>query len=319
MYGTWQRSGGSILKNILITGGMGFLGYNLAKFFNQLGYTIYGIGHYHSTTLLHNTPFKEWKTAPINLDELKNMEIEKLDYVFHCGGSGSVGQSFTYPMLDYQKTVSGTLHIFEYLRIYHPNAHIIYPSSVAVIGTTNEEKISEKTQGKPISPYGYHKKIAEEICEEYSQIFNIKSSIIRLFSIYGLGNKKQFLWDCVQKIKKNTREKQINLFGTGEEIRDYIHILDVAEIFESIIKYQTSFFEIYNGGSGEGKKIKDLASLIASIMEFEGKIVFEQTNHQGDPQCYLADIQKISSTLGFQPKQNFIEQLNGYIQWAKKQ
>lgn len=298
---------------------MGFLGYNLACFFSKAGYTVYGIGHHQDAYLSSDIIFKKWKTASISFNELQNMGIKQLDYVFHCGGSGTVGSSFLNPSLDYHKTVNGTHQICEYLRLYHPNAHLIYPSSVAVIGNINKKRITEDDRGNPISPYGYHKKIAEQICEEYAKIFGIKTSIIRLFSVYGIGLKKQFLWDCIQKIKNGFSKKQINLLGTGEEIRDYIHIWDVIQIFAGAIKQQKTILEYYNGGSGEGQNIKDIASQIASILNFDGEIIFEKTNHQGDPKCYLADTKKLSQTLNFKPQQKFLEQLEKYISWAKDQ
>lgn len=298
---------------------MGFLGYNLAEFFKQNNCIIYGIGHCNTPTPSTNKIFEIWKNASISLSELQKMNIQHLDYVFHCGGSGLVGESFLDPAYDFYKTVEGTRQICEYLRLYHPNAHLIYPSSVAVIGSSDSKKIDEKTIGTPISPYGYHKKIAEEICQEYSQFFNIKTSIIRLFSVYGIGLKKQFLWDCVQKIRQNINNDEIYLFGTGEEIRDYIHIQDVIQIFQKIIENQVGIFEIYNGGSGEGQKIKKIATHIANLLDFHGKIVFEKSNHRGDPQCYLADIQKTSELLHFKTRSIFIEQLDRYVSWAKKQ
>ena len=115
------------------------------------------------------------------------------------------------------------------MRVYNPKAQLIYPSSPAVQGEHTNTPIKEDYVGKPASPYGYHKKIVEDLCQSYSEKYSLKISVVRLFSVYGNGLKKQLLWDAYNKIRYSSKE--VEFWGTGEETRDFIHIEDVLIFF----------------------------------------------------------------------------------------
>lgn len=303
------------MKTILITGAKGFLGSNICKHFKQKGYTTYGIGHGGlSVEESHEVGLDYWKKDDISIASILEFN-QTFDVIVHCGGSGSVGFSVEHPYDDFRKTVDGTLEVLEYMRLHNPNAHLIYPSSPAVQGECEDKPIQEDYIGKPASPYGYHKKIAEDLCQSYSEKYNLKVSIIRLFSVYGIGLKKQLLWDAYHKIQD--AKEEVVFWGTGEETRDFIHISDVIHIIEKLID-KSENFTVINGGTGIKHTIKNVVEMIRDIINKDVKIKFNGQVNVGNPVYYWADIQKLDQ-LDYKPSKQLEQELKNYVEWVKNQ
>lgn len=301
-------------KKILITGAKGFLGSNIVKHFKNLGYETYGIGHGGlSVEESKEIGLDYWKKDDLSIKSILEFE-QTFDVIVHCGGSGSVGFSIEHPYDDFKKTVDGTLEVLEYMRVHNPNAHLIYPSSPAVQGECEDKPIKEEYIGKPASPYGYHKKIAENLCQSYSEKFGLKVSIVRLFSVYGNGLKKQLLWDACNKIMKATDD--VVFWGTGEETRDFIHIDDVIKIIEKLISIKDKYL-VVNGGSGEKHTIHDIVYKIKKLLNSDCNIQFNNRVNKGNPIYYWADIEKLNE-IASPHNVSLNNGLEKYVEWAKE-
>ena len=299
-------------KRILITGAKGFLGSNIAKHFKSLGYETHGIGHGSLSVAESNEiGLDYWKQGDISTDSIAELN-QIFDLIIHCGGSGSVGFSIENPYEDFKKTVNGTLEVLEYMRLYNPKAHLIYPSSPAVQGEHPTSPINEEYTGNPVSPYGYHKKMTEDLCRSYSEMFGLKISVIRLFSVYGIGLKKQILWDACHKITDATDD--VEFWGTGNEIRDFIHIDDVISIIKELINVEDRF-TIVNGGTGKSYTIKHIVEMIKSLLQKNLEIHFNQKVNLGNPVYYCADTTKLK-TLGIKITKDLEQEIAQYISWA---
>lgn len=262
------------MKKVLITGAYGFLGRYAAKKFKQENWDVSGIGH----GKWHESEYKKWGLdhwyeTTITFEALININM-KFDLIVHCGGSGSVGFSYANPYEDFQKSVQSTLSLLEYIRLQCKECHFIYPSSPAVLGSLGDRPIHEDEVSDPVSPYGFHKKTAEELCFSYHKNFGIKTSIIRYFSIYGEGLQKQLLWDACTKIKN--ADDQAQFFGTGDETRDWVNVVDAAELIYLMHESSgsQSTVNIVNCGSGEKMTVRDTLSLLVSLYQKEVKVVF---------------------------------------------
>ena len=300
-------------KKILITGAKGFLGSNVAKHFKNLGYETYGIGHGGlSVEESKEIGLDYWKKDHISIKSILEFE-QTFDVIVHCGGSGSVGFSIEYPYDDFKKTVDGTLEVLEYMRVHNPNAHLIYPSSPAVQGEHPDTPIKEEYIGKPASPYGYHKKIAEDLCQSYSEKYNLKVSIIRLFSVYGNGLKKQLLWDACKKLQ-NAKDEVV-FWGTGEETRDFIHIDDVLIIVDILLK-QDERFILINGGTGVKHSIKDVVEMIRDLDTPSVEIQFNNQINTGNPIYYWANTQKLDK-YKIKFTKRLESEIKNYVYWVK--
>lgn len=303
------------MKKVLITGAKGFLGRNIANHFYKMGYETYGIGH--GDLFVDECKaigLKYWIKSELTIDALKELN-QNFELIVHCGGSGSVGFSIESPYKDFKKTVDGTLEVLEYMRLYNPYAQFIYPSSPAVQGEHPDKPIKEDFIGKPASPYGYHKKIAEDLCRSYSEKYGLTIKIIRLFSVYGNGLQKQLLWDACQKLMQ--AHIDVEFWGTGAETRDFIHIDDVLSLMDAVIAIDECF-TIVNGGSGEKHTISGVIELIKKMLPSVSNITFNNQTNIGNPIYYWADTTKLNR-LNWSPNISFENGVKNYIKWVKNQ
>lgn len=301
-------------RTALVTGGFGFLGRAVARKLKELGYRVIGIGHGRwgpQEALAHG--FDVWLDAVVSLSSLATLE-EQFDLVVHCAGSGSVGYSQTNPLQDFYKTVHSTVDLLEYLRLNESRALLVYPSSAGVYGAKDDKPIKESDALNPISPYGYHKKIAEEIMASYSRNFGVRVAIIRFFSIYGPGLTKQLLWDA--SIKLSTAEGEAGFWGTGEETRDWIHLADATELIATMSR-SAEPFSIVNGASGVRVTVRTVLDMLKEALGVDANITFNGAERPGDPRFYHADIANLRR-LGLAPTVALADGLKSYAAWFKK-
>jgi UDP-glucose 4-epimerase len=305
------------MKTTLITGAYGFLGRHTASLFKKHGFRVIGMGHGH-WGFEHPGDFgiDQWFEADIDFSSLVKIE-ENLDCIIHCAGGSSVGYSMQYPLRDFHRTVTASVNLLEYIRLQQPGARLIYPSSAAVYGAKDDKPLKENEALSPVSPYGFHKKIVEELCSSYVANFGLSVAIIRFFSVYGAGLEKQLLWDACNKLSQAKEKKQVIFFGTGDETRDWIHVEDSAELIYHMSQAKENF-EIINGASGKKKDIKQILSQLASFFNNSTCIDFNRQFKEGDPKYYWADI-SLAKQKGWQPKMDMDNGISDYVDWFKTQ
>lgn len=297
-------------KQAIVTGAFGFLGRHVAKVFSENGYTVTGLGH--GTWLRpewQHWGLSDWHSCDVTMASLSTY-VQEPDVIIHCAGSGSVSYSLTHPLQDYERTVSTTITLLEFLRLHSPHTSFIYPSSAAVYGIAEKLPIEESASLNPISPYGVHKKIAEEICQSYANHFAIPVAIARFFSLYGPPLRKQLLWDACTKITDN----DFTFFGTGREIRDWIHVSDAARLLLILSSKTSEQMPVVNGGSGIGTPVSEVLTRIIKTMNKPGPLRFSQQPKSGDPPGYIADVRKTSS-YRWKPEIPLETGIDQYIRW----
>jgi UDP-glucose 4-epimerase len=314
-----QRQEGSIrslegrdLRNriALVTGAFGFIGRNVARVLASRGWKVIGLGHgVWSRQEWQAWGIEEWHTCDVTIDSLLTYANDP-DILVHCAGSGSVGFSMTHPLQDYQRTVQTTLNVLEFMRLHSPKIRFVYPSSVAVYGNAESLPITEITPLNPVSPYGFHKKIAEDLCISYARNFGAAIAIVRLFSVYGRHLRKQLLWDACTKISRG----DYTFFGSGLEKRDWLHINDAAELLLHSYDYASQKPAICNGASGVGVTVRDLLGEVFSCFGLDDEPRFSASLREGDPPKYVGNNEKARSW-GWQPKTDWKEGVRDYVQW----
>src|ERR1700730_15279843 len=224
-----RPASGIVIKSVLVTGGFGFLGRAVAQEFHARGCRVHGLGRGHwPAEDARQHGFASWLDAGVSLSSLMNLK-DPIDVVVHCAGGSSVGYSVENPLEDFSKTVLGTADLLEFLRLNSPSTRLVYPSSAAVYGAKDDVPIRETDSLTPISPYGFHKKIVEDLLTCHARNYGIKVVIIRFFSIYGPGLTKQLLWDAGLKLRAAGSGEAV-FWGTGEETRDWINSSDAASL-----------------------------------------------------------------------------------------
>jgi Nucleoside-diphosphate-sugar epimerases len=297
---------------VLVTGAHGFVGRYTARQYKNMGYTVLGMGHGDwKSDELNCWGIDFWYECDITMDNLI-AHVKDIEVIVHCAGSGSVGFSIENPMHDFERTVWTTHLVLEYIRKFSPNTKLIYPSSAAVYGNSKILPIKENSELKPISPYGVHKKIAEELCKLYAQQYKLNIIVLRLFSVYGNGLKKQLLWDACRKIKNG----QNRFWGTGNESRDWIHIEDVAKIFYIAREKANEDCLIVNIAGGVSVTIKDVLGQLFDYLGVISRPVFGGEVNTGNPLHYLADI-NILSAWDWEKTIDLDFGIKEYVRWYK--
>lgn len=303
-----------MLNSVLVTGGYGFLGRAVARRFRQQGYRVVGIGHGRwAPEEAHAHGFDFWLDAGVTLSSLMTLR-EPFGLVVHCGGNGSVGFSLTNPLEDFYKTVQGTANLLEFMRLSSSEALLVYPSSAAVYGSKPDRPIRESDALEPISPYGAHKKIVEELLASYSKSYGIRVAVVRFFSIYGPGLTKQLLWDASMRLRA-AKDIPAVFWGTGEETRDWINSEDAAALISAVSQSAERFATI-NGGSGQRATVKDTLTLLNDALETGSAFVFNQLVREGDPRFYHANVER-ATALNWTSKVSLESGIQGYANWLR--
>lgn len=296
--------------NILILGSEGFIGKHCVQYFIAQNYSVYGTDLFEQPTNWGYNYIKASRLSP-NWDQIFNNQDFNL--IINCSGSGNVPYSMTHPLSDFEANTLDTIRILDSIRQFQPKAKYLHLSSAAVYGNPSILPIKETNELSPLSPYGWHKLMSEQICTEYSNLFGLKIAIVRPFSVYGPGLKKQLFWDLFHKTR-NSPEKLLELHGTGQESRDFIFIKDLITAFDCILKRGNFDSEVYNLASGKETTIQEAVNEFFSLLKIESGFYFNQKVRPGDPLNWKADIQNIQS-LGFEPKYNLQVGLKELTDW----
>ena len=299
------------MKRVLITGAAGFVGRYVAKEFSKQGYDVIGMG-WGKFPDYADWELSAWYEAEVSLEMLCEYANQP-DVIVHCAGGASVGNSVQRPRQDFCQTVDATSHVLEYIRLHSPQTKLIYPSSAAVYGNVKASPIAESTPYNPVSPYGVHKMMAEQLCQLYASRYELSIAVVRLFSIYGEGLRKQLLWDACNKLSVG----ETSFFGSGEEIRDWLHVSDAARLLCLASEQASSLYTVVNGGSGKGVKVKDILHCLCDAMNVEKELVFSSVQKDGDPNVLLAD-HTMALSWGWSSQLELKQGISSYVQWFKQ-
>jgi UDP-glucose 4-epimerase len=296
---------------VVVTGANGFLGRHVARAFSLRGHTVLGIGHGKwSREEWALWGLSGWYCADVTLQALEKHAGSPL-VIVHCAGGGSVSLSIDDPIADFERTVVTTAHVLEYVRTAAPSCRVVYPSSASVYGTVAKLPIREDCYTSPISQYGVHKLMAEQMVASYARQFGTSTAIVRLFSVYGCGLRKQLLWDACRKFANRDRV----FMGTGEEVRDWLHVEDAAELLLAAAEHASPECPTVNGGSGVGTTVRDVLVYLSNCLsETDQAPVFSGAQRAGDPSRFVADT-NASKAWAWSPKRHWKEGVEQYVAW----
>ena len=303
----------SVDKRSMVTGAGGFLGSWIASHLGKKGHRIAAVGRFTTFPGTKEIP-NLWKLCGMTLPDGRFEEAVREfrpTLLVHCAGTASVADSVSAPYVDFHRTAEVCAYVLETLRKLSPGCHFILLSSAAVYGNPFSLPVAEDSLLRPISPYGYHKQICELLAEEYGTLHGIPTSVLRIFSAYGEGLRKQVVHDLFNKFMA-TDPTSVEIFGTGEETRDFIHAEDVARIVELVAASGAT--GVFNAASGCETTIRELASMIATVLDSPKRILFNGLRRQGDPVNWRADISRLYA-LGFRPAMTLREGIATYRQW----
>jgi len=293
---------------ILVVGSQGFIGQHCVRFFLEKKHDVWGA----DISRLQAPKYFQVSATQTDFDFI--FENQRFDACINASGSANVGFSFEKPEIDFELNVLNVHKLLVAIRKYNPTCRFINFSSAAVYGNPYKLPISEHFAVKPLSPYGFHKLQSEYLLAEYHKFFGLHTCSLRVFSAYGEGLRKQLFWDLYQKVQQYD---VVELFGTGEETRDFIHIKDLLIAVDLLMEKADFEGEVFNVASGKEIKISEAVSTFFKLYAPNKKYFFSGKKKIGDPNNWLADISKIQR-IGFEPTVSLEEGLNLYVKWLKE-
>ena len=300
------------MKTVVITGVAGFIGGHVARHFAQHGWRIIGMDVVAPENARIGTQCRYFQLS-LPSPELGGLLKEaQPDACVHCAGRASVGLSIEDPAADFRGNTLLTFELLDALRRSSPQCKFLLLSSAAVYGNPKTLPIGEDQPVAPLSPYGFHKRQAELLVQEFAEVYGQPALSVRIFSAYGPGLRRQVIWDICERILTTGA---LTLGGTGNETRDFIHAADVAAALVLLSERAPAKGEIYNVATGRETSISELASLLAASLGRKVTAAFDGRNRPGDPRNWRADISKLKA-LGFEPALALEDGLAQIAQWA---
>ncbi len=275
------------LQHALVLGGAGFLGRWLVAELHEAGLTTTIVddlsGVASSTGQSDDLIIGDVRT----LDLTALMSSRDIDVVFHLATAAYVPPSVEDPGADLQKNVATTISVFEAARRCPSPPLVVLASSAAVYGEAVYLPMNEDHPLRPVSPYGVSKLTAERYLEFYARVHSVRAIAIRLFSLYGPGQRKQVVYDLISRALSG--ENPLTVLGSPDASRDFVYVADAARGFVHLAQAAEAEGEVYNLAAGRPVRVADLASAVVESLGSRVTIVFPGQTRPGDPLHWHGD------------------------------
>lgn len=306
-------------SKILITGGCGFIashlidklvkeGFcNLCSVDNMIG----------AASNFHKNKTCEYVYMDVSQYQALDTLFNKwnFDYIFHFAANANVPFSNKYPEIDFDSNATGTFNILN-LAIKYNIKKVLFASTAAVYGEPAYTPIDEKHPLNPISNYGVTKLYGEKLGLAYEKTYDLNFTAIRIFNTYGPRQSRYVLYDLIKKLNKNRLELEV--LGTGEQIRDYSYVTDTVKAFYLAFICSNSRGKVYNISGGLPVSIKELVDKISKTLKINPKITYTNQSWKGDISNMTASIDLIRKDLNFEPEIDINKGLEASIEWFKE-
>lgn len=310
---------------ILVTGGAGFIGSNIARSMLEDGHEVVVFDNLSRPGVRKNLEWLEMLDPVVMIADTRDINSVKkamkdIDVVFHYAGQVGVQTSIDNPIEDFDINVRGTLNILEVARKMEKKPMIIFASTNKVYGEIDTKlPVSEEQQLNFCTPYGCSKGSAEQYILDYGRIYDIPTVVLRMSCIYGtrqFGIEEQgWLSHFMLSI---LRDQQITIYGDGTQVRDVLFIDDYVRLLKILIenkdKVRGNAFNIGGGVANTisiGKAIDKISEDLAIGVSLNYK-----DWRPNDQHTYISDISKIKRFVGWQPEISVDEGLKRLKEWS---
>lgn len=333
-------------RPVLITGGAGFIGTNVADRFLSGGYPVIIYDNISRPGVEQNLRWLQetyGHRVQLEVGDMRDGEslrslVAQVSKVFHFAAQVAVTTSLTAPINDFEINARGTLNLLEALRATNNPPPLIYTSTNKVYGHLGDVEIHENgdryepvdrnlrnhgfDEKRPLdfhSPYGCSKGAAEQYVLDYARTFKLPALVFRMSCIYGLhqfGNEDQG-W-VAHFLIRALQEKPITIYGDGKQVRDVLFVEDLVDAFLLAHKHMRELSgRAFNIGGGPGNTISllELLNLITKVNGAAPSIEFDAWR-PADQQYYVSDIRRFSVATGWAPKVGVlegVERLHGWL------
>lgn len=333
-------------KNILITGGAGFIGSNLAKYLlkNKANITIFD--NFSRLNVEKNIPWLEETGGNLEIirGDVKDKSaidnvVKGKDFIFHEAAQVAVTDSVANPIEDFEVNARGTLNVLNSMRLHSPDSVFVFASTNKVYGGLEDfnveekdgryafsdesllEGVSEEVNLDFHSPYGCSKGSADQYVRDFSRIYGLKTIVFRQSCIYGprqWGTEDQG-W-VFHFLKTASQKDTIKIFGDGKQVRDLLFIDDLIRAYEKAIEnLEVTTGQIYNVGGGLVNSVSLLEALTIIETIFQSKVKTEFFQWRpGDQKVFISNNNKATKDFGWTPEVNVKAGMEKLYKWVQE-
>jgi nucleoside-diphosphate-sugar epimerase len=310
-------------KNIIVTGGAGFIGINLCEKLLESENFIIIIDNFNEYYKEKEAQFDEMIS---NYDEEKDYQlirgnlVEKnifdlinydVDYIFHLAAQPGVRYSIQNPVEVSQNNILSTINVFEY-SLHQNIKKVIYASSSSVYGNPNYTPLDEDHPRNPISPYAVSKLTGELYADYYYRENELPISSLRFYTVYGPRGRPDM---AIRKfLSLMMQDKEILIYGDGKQLRDYTYISDIIDGMILAAESSKSSGEVFNLGCSNPINVLDLVNKMYSLSGKKRKVKHIE-KQKGDVEITYSDTSKAKRTLGYYPAIYIDEGLKKTYEW----
>jgi len=316
------------MKNILVTGGAGFIGSHLVDRLLAEGdwrvTVIDDFNDFYEPTIKRENIRAHLQTARYSLKELdirdqaslyKVFDKSEFDCIVHLAARAGVRPSLTQPQLYTETNINGTLNLLELARERRIK-QFVFGSSSSVYGINAKVPFSEDDPiRQPISPYAATKAAGELLAHTYSHLYGLRCVCLRFFTVYGARQRPDL---AIHKFARLlTAGKPIPVFGDGTTRRDYTFIDDIISGVRTAIDYEGTEFEVINLGESRTVELRELIVLLEQELAVKAEIQRQPLQPGDVPQTY-ADIEKARRLLSYDPQTPIEEGIRKFVTWFRQ-
>ena len=289
----------------VVTGAAGFIGSHMVDLLIQGGYKVYAIDNL-ATGRLENlahhwtNPDLVFKAQDLRETPPDEPLFKGADYVFHFAGIGDIVPSIERPTEYLSANIMGTVHALEAAR-HAAVRKFVYAASSSCYGLATELPTTEQAAIAPQYPYALSKYAGEEAVLHWGKVYHLPVTSIRIFNAYGPRSRTTGAYGAVFGVflAQKLAGKPFTVVGDGTQTRDFVFVTDLARAF-LLAAESDRMNEVYNVGAGNPQSVNHLVELLG------GEVVYVP-KRPGEPDCTWADISKIHSQLGWEPRVSFEE------------
>jgi UDP-glucuronate 4-epimerase len=312
------------MKNLLITGGAGFIGSHLVD--RLLASDVERItvvddfNDFYNPSIKHDNIREHLKDPRYSIHEIDIRDGAALNQVFsdsnfdcvvHLAARAGVRPSLSEPQLYTETNINGTVNLLELAR-QHNIKQFVFGSSSSVYGINAKVPFSEDDPiRQPISPYAATKGAGELLCHTYSHLYGLRCVCLRFFTVYGPRQRPDL---AIHKLI--SQHKPIPVFGDGTTRRDYTYIDDIIDGVTAAIDYDKSNYEVINLGESRTVELRELITLLEKELDTHA-IIERQPPQPGDVPQTFADVSKARELLNYQPKTQIEDGLHRFVEWFR--
>jgi UDP-glucose 4-epimerase len=305
---------------ILITGGSGFIGSNLAGYFVSKGYDVTVFDNLSSgkveniTSNINRSNFNLIR-GDVRDKEFINSSMKGVEEVYHLAADPSVKDSATNPEGSFRINVDGTFNVLEAAR-KNDVKKIVFTSSSTVYGETKVLPTPEDHPEIPISNYAASKVADEVYISSYAFTYGIKGVVLRLANIFGPPSMHGVMYDFYNKLQADP--SKLEILGDGKQSKSYLYISDCIDAITLASRKQRKIYDYFNVGSTEMTTVDEVARSMCSVLGIKPKFRYTggKRGWTGDVVKMLLSSKKIEK-LGWKKKVSLKEGVKRYIEWLK--